>query len=92
MIVGSLGLFLLTVAITIVVPRKGPRQRKHSVQRTAAGDFFGTASGDRLEVDWFQFGEVPKQELVTIASEYHWQFKSDQITDSGWILRFTKVP
>lgn len=94
LLVGGTGFVLLLtmVIVTMIVPPAGKRLRRYNEQRTALKDFFASAPGHSLELDWATYGEVPKQEVILMARKASWQLKSDELTDTGWLLRFTKSP
>jgi hypothetical protein len=86
----SFGLFLTMVIITIIVPMEGRRFSRYNQQRVALREFFAAAPGTSLEFDWAVYGEVPKPEVILLAGKSSWMFASDELTDTGWTLRFTK--
>jgi hypothetical protein len=88
----AFGLFLTMVIITIIVPTEGRRFSRYNQQRAALREFFAAAPGASLEFDWAVYGEVPKPEILVLAGKSSWKFVSDELTDTGWTLRFTKQP
>jgi hypothetical protein len=88
----ALALLIAVVVATIVHPSAGKRLRRYNEQRTALRDFLAAAPGGSLELDWATYGEVPKQEVILLAGKHSWQFADDELTDSAWVLRFTKSP
>jgi hypothetical protein len=92
LVIGGAGLALLItmVALTIILPRQGARSDGYNTQRVALREFFAQAPGDTLEFDWAVYGEVPKPEILVLAGKSSWKFASDELTDTGWTLRFTK--
>lgn len=86
----SFGLLLTMVIITIIVPTEGRRFSRYQSQRVALREFFAKAPGAELEFDWAGYGEVPKPEVLVLAAKSSWKFASDELTDTGWTLRFTK--
>ncbi len=88
----SFGLLLTMVIVTIIVPTEGRRFSRYNSQRVALREFFAKAPGDKLEFDWAVYGEVPKPEVLLLAGKSSWKFASDELTDTGWTLRFTKQP
>ncbi|CAM3569413.1 hypothetical protein KIPE111705_14610 [Kibdelosporangium persicum] len=92
LVVGGTGFVLLLtmVIVTMIVPSAGRRLRRYNEQRAALKDFFASAPGRSLGLDWAAYGEVPKQEVILVARKASWQFTGDELTDTGWTLRFTK--
>ena len=90
MIVVSLGLIVITNGIVYVIPLEGRRLRRGKAQRAALESVLVEAPGTSLEVNWRTYGEVPKADIVSLASEHSWTLVSDEITAAGWMLRFRK--
>jgi hypothetical protein len=86
----SFGLFLTMVIVTIIVPTEGRRFNRYNAQRVALREFLASAPDTSLEFDWAVYGEVPKPEILVLAGKSSWEFASDELTDTGWTLRFTK--
>jgi hypothetical protein len=86
----SFGILIITALVTMNVPLHGARNRRYNEQRVALREFFAEAPGTTLEFDWFSYGDVPKPEVIILAGKSSWKFASDELTDTGWTLRFTK--
>ncbi|GAB3876194.1 hypothetical protein ACFQ1S_19485 [Kibdelosporangium lantanae] len=90
MIVVSLGLILVTNGIVYVVPLEERRLRRGKAQRAALESALVEAAGTSLEMDWRTYGEVPKADIIALASAHSWTLVSDEITAAGWMLTFAK--
>lgn len=86
----AFGLFMTMVIITMIVPPAGRRLRRYNEQRDALKAFFAKAPGTSLEVNWPDYGEIPKAEVIILGGKQSWTFTDDELTDSTWVLRFTK--
>lgn len=39
-------------------------------------------------IDWLDYKELTKSELIGIAAENSWRFVDQEITSTGWLVRF----
>ncbi|WP_181777070.1 hypothetical protein [Amycolatopsis pittospori] len=48
------------------------------------------ATGDRMELDWSRYKEVPKERVLALAGEQGWTLTGEEIQERAWVLRFAR--
>lgn len=95
----TLAVWLFVPAATILVilgfisygisPRRA-RPGRREKQITSLKLEFQRFSADQSlpYVNWLDYKELTKSELVDIAAEYSWRYADQEITSTGWLVRF----
>lgn len=90
LIIPSLGVVIViglvqAIGVTDGTLRKRRETQLGELRQAVAG------SGDRIELDWLRFKEVPKDRVLALASEHGWRLDGESVQDRAWLLRFARA-
>jgi hypothetical protein len=92
LIIGSLAVMLLaTIPYVIGLPRS-VRRRRRERQLEWLEQVRSAHQGQDLEVDWIDYKEIPKAEILDVLGKHCWHFADEQIGGRSWLLRFSPQP
>lgn len=88
----SVFLVALAFGSVIGVPRRVVQRR---YQRQLAGLYqlaAGHTVGDRLDVEWMRYKELPKSQIMAVLGEYGWHYHGQDYENRSWLLYFARHP
>jgi hypothetical protein len=92
LIIGSLVLVLLaTVPYVIGLPRS-VRRRRRVRQLEQLEKVRAAHQGQDLEIDWIDYKEIPKAEIINVLGKHSWQYVDEHISAKSRLLRFSLEP
>lgn len=93
----SIWLFAPSLAVLVVVgvasyarsPRStNPSRRNNQIQNFKSEFQDLDVDQDSLYINWLDYKELTKSELIDIAAETSWRYVGQDITSTGWLVRF----
>ncbi|MEV6897235.1 hypothetical protein [Amycolatopsis sp. NPDC051372] len=95
-VANSIALWLLLPALSLVVlvlaaqvagtPRATRRRRRESQLCRLQS----LGSGTSLDLDWLEYREIPKAELLDVLGGQGWMLCAEDVGDTAWTLHFTR--
>ncbi len=89
LVIPSLAVVIAIALVQAVGVTDGTLRKRRAAQLAALQESVA-ASGDRFELDWLRFKEIPKDRVLALAGEHGWSFAGEEIQDNTWLLRFSR--
>ncbi|WP_116050381.1 hypothetical protein [Amycolatopsis palatopharyngis] len=90
--VPSMTVIVLVQLSLIIGPTRGHRRRRRVRQLERLEQVRAAHQGQDLEIDWIDYKEIPKSEILDVLGKHGWQFVDEQIGGQSWLLRFSLQP
>ncbi|WP_406689619.1 hypothetical protein REH65_26740 [Saccharopolyspora sp. ID03-671] len=72
----------MTLTVSEIRFRRKARQLTRLKQAADQGE------NQAFEIDWFDYREIPKPEIVALLRERGWDYRDDDLGEAGWLLHF----
>jgi hypothetical protein len=82
----SLALVVLVTGAQAFGTPRSTRRKRHDAQLAR----LRSLSGSSLELNWLEYKEIPKPELLDVLASMGWQPSGETIGERAWTLRFTR--
>ena len=86
----SLILLVVVTASTALGTPRGVRAKRRDKQVSWLDREAGEARrrSEILEIDWLDYLEIPKPEIIALVGKYGWAYRDEELGDEAWVLRF----
>ncbi|MEV4649087.1 hypothetical protein [Saccharopolyspora sp. NPDC049357] len=84
---------ILVVVITVGTALGTPRGVRDTRRERQMAQLDQGAAQERVrqhtfQIDWLDYREISKPEIVSILSKHGWAYRDEELGDKEWLLRF----
>ncbi|SFT06836.1 hypothetical protein [Saccharopolyspora flava] len=88
LLIPSIVLFTVIVTATALGTPSEIRFRRKERQLARLQQAADQCENQVFEIDWFDYREIPKPEILAVLREHGWGYQDDDLGEAGWLLRF----
>ncbi|TWG08338.1 hypothetical protein [Saccharopolyspora dendranthemae] len=82
-------LVVVSVSTALGTPRGvRAKRRDKQVSRLDREASESRTRSEVLEIDWLDYREIPKPEIIALLRKYGWAYRDEDLGDAAWVLRF----
>ncbi|MEW2501642.1 MULTISPECIES: hypothetical protein [unclassified Amycolatopsis] len=83
----SLALVVLVLAAQVAGTPRATRRRRRESQ---LGRLRNLRTGTSLHLDWLEYREIPKPELLDVLARQGWTLRTEDVGETAWTLHFAR--
>lgn len=89
-LIPSFVLFVVVTVSTALGTPRGVRAKRRGKQVARLDREAGEARARSgvLEIDWLDYREIPKPEIIALLRKYGWAYRDEELGGEAWVLRF----